>query len=164
MLLQGAEELRPHLPPVREMLAAVMDVLEATQRCAEGGADYSESARETEKLERSFPDLFPAPPAWFPSDLANQVSSAIRAAESDHPDAAAELIAWIRKECPKRRGRPADQRLTDIYREAARMRLARKSWQQIANRLCPIKRDDTEHRCSEVCRGRIRQGARRYLK
>jgi len=163
VLLQGAEETGPHLPPVRNGMAAVTDVMKAIQRYAEGQIGAAELEVAVEKLKQQFPALFPTPPKWLPADFAIRIPEAIHAVEADHPDAAAEFIAWIRCECHKLRGRPPDERLTEVYREAARMKLGHKSWKQIADQLCPQKQEDTHHECTVACKNRIRVGAMRYL-
>lgn len=62
----------------------------------------------------------------------------------------------------RKRGRPTNQEIQRLGKEAAKLRGKDLTYGQIARRVCP-RRSEHGHRCGKNCADRIRQAAKRYL-
>jgi hypothetical protein len=100
---------------------------------------------------------------WKSLNRSVRVSTVFAVCDIDrHPNAVSELYTELGRLMEPFRGRPTKGELSLILAKTARLRQAKFSWLQIAQRLCPDR--SPNHSCDKKCADRIRVASQRLAK
>ena len=125
-----------------------------TQRLAEG-------LREVCPKPKNLPWLNEK--AWKSLTRSLTVATVFALAVTDkYPDSVRELHKEIRRLMGSFRGRPSRSEISSMLSDVAKFRSEKRSWLQIAQRLCPDR--GPAHRCDKKCADRIRVAYQREAK
>jgi len=163
--LKAYERTTPHSARERKEYEDLKRLLRAIDQQERGTISEEQRVDVFRDIREQHGCYAPAP-AWLPQEF-ELVLLWVLLEQRRNPLAGKEFLAWAKRVLAEPKGRPANDELGRIYKDAARMKrtLDRKrnppSWAMITRKLCPQRNEDG-HKCTKLCVDRIRQGAAQY--